>query len=1047
MAKNCENTFLLQQGGTAQSQRFRNALAPENLNLNNFSVAEWMQFAHTFAKEVNYFKAENDTTPAGTWESFFVEESNIASFISDIETGNQLTPHLTLFVCFLKLLEISKNSFNTLTKRHLDFYYQEILQIEKKAPVSDQVHLIFEVAKNMSEAKIDADTFLEAGKDSEGKRLQYATNKEVVVNKASVASLKSVYHHHKKTASEQNALYAASVVNSVDGKGEEFKDTPQWLPFGYPKHYKPSLPLETPKLGFAIAAPTLNLKEGHRDILFHYGVNKNFTPLTNAQLSEVIEVYATGEKGWLGPYRIETTSKTGFATSLSGNNVLDLYVAIEKSEPAITPYNSEIHGEGFTTEHPVFRFLLKTKQPEFNVGYSFYTQLVEKRILAVSIKVTVSEAENVELRNDLGNLAADKPFHPFGTQPIEKSAFYVDYPEAFSKKWTNIQLSGAWLNTPADFKEHYIAYRNNNSSRNLSPNLYYKTLYQDFTGGVFQTIKMNGDFKLTATTPSNLYVDNNNYFKAKATINNNETTDTLTSNLVLFTSESDHFQLKLSVNDKPSYVIGKTGPLKLSLNQSFLHAIFPQVYALALTNTEDTLLPNEPYTPILEKLYLTYTATQTISFISPPGTTKNLDKIQLFHEHPFGQAENNSTIVPKYCVGGELYIGLTNTQALQQVQLLFQLLEGTENPLATSFTQNEKIEWAVLNGNSWFALESNHLLGNTTDNFLKTGIVTLSIPREASTEHSLLPSGMVWLRAKTDKSFDTVCRFIDIKAQVVTATFRNNNNILSHLENGLPAATISKLTQRNAHIKSITQPFNSFGGSPEENDSNYYRRISERLRHRDRAINMWDYEHLILEKFPEVHKVKCLAHTLDSNFHAPGNVAVVVIPDTVNQNAFDIFQPRLSTAKRNEIQSYINQLNTLFVTAQIINPEYEEIKVSLKVQFNVGFDAHFYTSQLEEDIKQYLSPWAYKETAGLRFGVTFHKSKLIAYVEQLPYVDYLDSVVLRHIKKVGTTGEIKTNITPSSPKAILVSAKQHEVTPIQSNCKNKTPKTEPICLP
>ena len=137
----------------------------------------------------------------------------------------------------------------------------------------------------------------------------------------------------------------------------------------------------------------------------------------------------------------------------------------------------------------------------------------------------------------------------------------------------------------------------------------------------------------------------------------------------------------------------------------------------------------------------------------------------------------------------------------------------------------------------------------------------------------------------------------------------------------------------------------------------------------------------------------------------------------------------------------------MFVTPQSINPEYEEIKVRLKVQFNTGFDEHFYTSQLEEDIKEYLSPWAYKITAGLRFGVAFHKSKLIAYIEQLPYVDYLDSVVLRHIKTSGSTGDVKTNIIPSSPKAILVSAKQHEVVSIQSNCKKKTPNTEPICLP
>lgn len=1034
MAKKNEHTFLLNHGGTGQVERDLAALAPENFNLNDFSIAEWMEFAHAFAKEVRYFSAENDTHSVNNWQHFFLEKSEIKKFLIEIESANTLTPHLTLFICFLKLLETSKARFNGITKRHLDFYYAEILQIDKKAPVADHVYLIFEIAKNISETKIDKNISLEAGKDSHGKRLQYTTNKEVVINKIQVSELKSVYHHQKQKPSEENAIYTATAVNSLDGKGEPFKENPQWLPFGYPKHFNTAAILNTPKLGFAIAAPTLNLQEGHREVLIKFTGKQKFENFTPQQLSNVIEVYATGEKGWLGPFKISTAQNDGFKTIIE-NNTIQLYVSIDKSEAPITNYSKTIHGENFDTNQPVFRFLIQTKTPTFTDGYNLYTKLTDKNLSKIQIDVSVTEAELLKLSNDLGDIKADKPFYPFGTQPIKNSSFTIDYPEAFTKQWSAIAIKGLWLNTPLDFKNHYIAYRKNDTNRNLTPLLYHDLLYKTTVPNALGIKKLSND------SPNNLYVDDNNYFNTTVALKNDTV---VSSSKTLFTKNGDQFEFGIKVDYKKSFEKSKKGPLKLKLNQSFLHKIFPQVYALALTNKVDTLLPNEPYTPLLEKLYFSYSASQVLDQKHLTQNTEQ-DNIQLFQEHPFGQTKNNSIIVPKYTKGGELYIGLENTLPLQQVQLLFQLLEGTENPLASPFSVNEKITWSVLSGDLWMDLGSDFLLGNTTDNFLKTGIVSVIIPNEATIEHTLLPPGKVWLRAKSTKSFDAVCKFIDIKAQVITATF--NENELSHLKTGIPAGTISKLTARNAHIKSITQPFGSFGGAPEEASAAYYQRISERLRHKDRAINLWDYEHLILERFKEVYKVKCLPHTLNNNFNAPGHVALVVVPDTVNQNAYDIFQPRLSTAKRNEIQNYINSLNTFFVEAQVINPDYEEIKITLNAKFNTGYDEFFYTNQLEEDIKKYLSPWAYKDTSKLRFGVTFHRSKLIAYLEHLDYVDYLDSVVLLHLKKPESTGIEKINIKPSSAKAILVSAKKHSVTAIKSNCKTNNPLTKNTCLP
>jgi len=128
------------------------------------------------------------------------------------------------------------------------------------------------------------------------------------------------------------------------------------------------------------------------------------------------------------------------------------------------------------------------------------------------------------------------------------------------------------------------------------------------------------------------------------------------------------------------------------------------------------------------------------------------------------------------------------------------------------------------------------------------------------------------------------------------------------------------------------------------------------------------------------------------------------------------------------------------------NPDYEEIEITTEVKFHTGFDENFYTSQLEEDIKKFLSPWAYEETNGINFGVTFHRSRIIEYLEQLEYVDFLQDFVVKHRPNAQTKYAEKVNVLPSSPKAILVSAKKHHVTSVQSKCGNPIPKANTKCL-
>jgi hypothetical protein len=1055
MAK-CGKEILLAREGTEQMQRFLDALNPGSVKLNDFGLEEWMQFAFQFAEYVNYFDINNSEVSAGDWTDFFKSKDEIKNFADSVNDGKNITPHPALFVSFVKLIEFTQKRFNKLTKRHLDFYYKNILQIEKLPATPDKVHIIFELAKMSLSEKIGKNTGLDGGKDSNGKKLIYNTTEELIANKIKVAQLKNVYNDINN-----NELKAAAVANSFDGIGGDFPDDDiKWWPFGYfDKANSGDYPeLANAKIGFALASEILELKEGLRNILITIEFAANLKSSTSQDmLKSNLEVYFSGKKKWLGPFNVEPNINDGsevvFSSGLdSSKKRLKIAFQIPKEEEAIVNYDSEILGELFNTKLPVCRVLIKTETKD---GYNLYRNLVEAEIKKLTVNIDVRGIKNLELESDIGTLNAEKPFYPFGTQPVRKSNFYIGYPELFKKEWTNLDFEIEWKNTPTSFIKLYSAYREGHrynvtqttfleSLGELSFLKEQKELLAEQSKNK-RSIKYDRTFQfenyLFKPNDDDLIVTNDNFFTADIEILNKEEWVLIRDKQTLFIKSNDDYQTNFAISND-GFEEDKNGPVRLSLNKSFLQELFPRIYALAMSSEEkDVQIPNEPYIPFIEKIGLNYTAESHINI----GKTKsdyNSNEVSLFHEHPFGQIEEHlylkskldflsdndkkNLLVPTYSKGGELFIGLENVEKLQTVSLLVQVLEGSENPQTESFEKNEKIEWSVLCDNYWKILNSDYMISNETDNFLKSGIVKFSIPREATFTNTLLPAKLVWVKAKINKNFDAVCKTIDIVAQSVLAEFTDNKNELSHLENGLKADTISKLIQRVPTVKTVSQPYNSFGGKPVESDEAYYSRISERMRHKNRAITLWDYEHLILQQFPEIFKVKCLNHSHIKNsdnelsFLSPGNVLIVVIPDIINKNVFDIYQPRVSKTTLNAIQKYVNGLNTLHVNAQVINPDYEEVSVDLKAKFYRGYDENYYTKELKKDIKKLLSPWAFGDSVSPEFGVTLHRSVVINYIEKLSYVDYVEDVTL-----IKGGNPSFTNVAPSSPTAILVSAKEH----------------------
>lgn len=1045
MSNNC-NTIasILLRGGTDRMQRAAGKLTPDSIQLHGFGLEEWMKFAYNFADSVKFFDAESGMED-GTWKAFFKDEEATKQLLNDLERSNELTPHLTLFVCFLRLLQFSTKRLNDVTKRHLDFFYQEVLQIEKLPSSYDKVNVVFELSKNIVQTNLDAGTKLNAGKDENGIQRFYELSEETSLNAAKLTSFKSFYfdpdfvNPASGETISQNYMKAASVANSLDGEGEEplSEEQTTWYGFGYNHTRVGSAFSELPdaKIGFAVTSHVLSLSEGIRHVQLKIQFSQSIENYTFEELSKLIEVQYTKEKGWSDAIRVEQTSegtKRPYVTGVNtANRTISLYVKLDRKQDAAGNYNREIHGEQFTTEHPVFRCLLKTNSEE---GLRAYRTFI-KNISKIEIEVEASGIRKLKLENDRGTLNPDRPVYPFTNIPVDGSSFSVYSEEVFSKKWNAIYVDVTWKNAPANFVNWYDSY---------------KEIYESN----FQPVVFRGPNKSQTETSEKVYqksilapvVGSNLHFKGTRAINLDGAWTKIPGNVNLFQGASP-FETSFSINGA-GYTGDNVEGIRLSLNQSFLHEMYPKLYAAALTDTSgNTTLPNEPYTPLTEDISVTYTANDTINLSSEIKEEFEKRENDFYHETIFGQAlqhsyeksqldflrSNACSLVPSHCRGGELFIGIDDAENLQNVSMLIQLLEGSENKQTSSFLGTQGVKWEILCKNHWKELDTTLLVKNATDNFLQTGIVEFKIPREATQDNTLLPSGQFWIKASMHKSFDAVCQIVNIHSQVSLAEFVNNGNELSHLGTGLEAETITKLSERSAKIKKVIQPYNSFGGSPQEKDDLYYQRVSERIRHKNRAITLWDYEHIVLQEFSDLYRVKCLNHTSADSFTAAGHVTLIVIPDTVKKNVFNRFQPRVSTAYLNRIKELVSKRNSLHVQFNVENPSYEEVEISLKVKFHKTLDESVYKVRLNEDIVRFLSPWAFDESQQVDFGRSLHVSILINYIEKLDYVDYLQDVSM----SIDGGSAVKEYI-PSTPRAIMVSKTKHSISTNIITCESIT---------
>ncbi len=388
----------------------------------------------------------------------------------------------------------------------------------------------------------------------------------------------------------------------------------------------------------------------------------------------------------------------------------------------------------------------------------------------------------------------------------------------------------------------------------------------------------------------------------------------------------------------------------------------------------------------------------------------------------------------------ELYIGLSSLSARQGLNLLFAVQEGSADPLLVK--PDLHLSWHYLAGNAWKAFLPQSL-SDGTGQWIRRGLISFSIPDDADTTHTVLPDGLLWIRASVTKATGAVCKLLGIHPNAASVTFTDTGNATDAMNAALPPGTISKLRQPAAGFRQFSQPYPGFGGRPAETQPDFRTRVSERLRHKDRAITIWDYEHLVLEAFPGLHRVKCLSHTsfdrqadgsLQINEMAPGHVTVITVPRLDEIQSTNPLRPYTSERVLDDIRRFLQSRFSAHVSLHVVHPIFEEIALDFRLRLMPGIDDFvFYRKRLGEEITAWLTPWAAGSSGAPAFGGRVSKSALINFIEERSYVDYITDVRMYHRTEAAPNAVIDTDeILPSTALSILVSvpASKHIITEI-----------------
>jgi hypothetical protein len=387
--------------------------------------------------------------------------------------------------------------------------------------------------------------------------------------------------------------------------------------------------------------------------------------------------------------------------------------------------------------------------------------------------------------------------------------------------------------------------------------------------------------------------------------------------------------------------------------------------------------PNQPWLPMAAGISIAYNAAVAIP---PAEAGEAAAPATFFHLLPFDRVEavawsgGEVPLLAPVESPAALFVNLS--QPAEQLKLLFRLV-----PPASGWpTDTAPIAWAQSAGAAgWTPLSP---LRDTTRGLSRTGIVDLTLAEAAAD----------WLRVTPLYDPEEFPMLAGVATNAATASWVGPGGA-SRLGSPLAAGTVTGPESPLPDLGTVDQPLPSSGGTPPEQGSALEMWLAERLRHKDRGIDPWDYSSLLLAGFPSLWQAAVVPASDGGPACRPGHVWIVAVPGPGTANVADPTIPSNDSTMLADMAAYLGSRISPFIQLTLTNPPYRRVTVVADLAFTDTDSVEANIERLNEELIDYLSPWP-PEHLPPRPDDYFTLEEVAHFIRHRPYVHAILSLRL-----------------------------------------------------